>query len=143
MGDPGGPPVPKGFDEAPPQLQVVIRAYASFNARDLDHAVPDIDEAKACTTPDRMRGRMRRLLAAFPDLQVSHLRAYDLTDGRIGVRYVVRGTNTGTRSVAASATNRLIHAEVIDVLEFDPAGRLVGGRRVIDLAAIDRQLGLL
>ena len=120
----------------------MIRAYAAFNARDLAAAVPEVDEAQACTTADRIRGRMQRLLAAFPDLQVRHLRAYDLEGGRVGVRFVVTGTNAGALSASSPATGRRITAEVIDILEFDGAGRLVGGRRVIDVAEIDRQLGL-
>ena len=142
VGDSAAPRAPRGFDEAPPLIQAVIRAYAAFNARDLEIAVPPLDEARACTTPDRLRARMRRLLAAFPDLQVSHLRAYDLKDGRVGVRYVVGGTNAGALSDDVRATSRRISTEVMDVLEFDEAGRLVGGRRVVDLTAIDRQLGL-
>jgi len=142
LGESVARPVPKSFDEAPPHIQAVIRAYAAFNARDLEAAVPALDEEKACTTPDRMRARMRRLLEAFPDLRVSHLRAYELDGGRVGVRFVVSGTNQGPLSDAMPGTHRLVQAEVVDVLELDATGRLVGGRRVIDLSGIDRQLGL-
>jgi len=142
VGDPVEPS-PKAFDAAPPHIQAAIRAYAAFNARDLDAAVPELDEARACITRAALQARIARLLKAFPDLLVSHLRAYDLTGGRVAVRYVISGTNQGALADERVATGRRIQIEVVDTLEFDDAGRLAGGARNASYADADRQLGLI
>ncbi len=131
------------MDEAPPHVQAAIRSYAAFNARDLDGAVPELDEVKTCSTREQVQARLWRILEAFPDLRISDLRAYDLRRGRVAVRFVVSGTNTGPMGPGLAATGRHVRAEMVDLLEFDRQGRMIDGRRSIDPDVVGAQLGVV
>lgn len=132
----------RDISEAPPHVQATMRAYAAFNARDLDAAVPELDEARTCTTRQQVRARLARLLAAFSDLTVSGLRAYELDDREVAVSFVFSGTNDGPLADGVPATGRRVQAEMFDVVQFDEAGRVVNARQLSDLAPIRQQLGL-
>ena len=132
---------PRDISEAPPHVQATMRAYAAFNARDLDAAVPELDEAKTCMTREQVRVRLARLLAAFSDLSVSGLRAYELPAGRVAVRFVLSGTNDGALDDSVPATGRRVQAEMLDVVQFDQTGRVIDARNLSDLGPIRRQLG--
>lgn len=133
---------PRDISEAPPHVQATMRAYAAFNARDLDGAVPELDEARTCSTRQQVAAGLARLLAAFSDLAVSGLRAYELDDRRVAVRFVLSGTNDGPLADGVPATGRHVQAEMLDVVQFDEDGRVITARNLSDLEPIRQQLGL-
>lgn len=139
MGAPVDPSIPADISEAPPHIQAAIRAYAAFNDRVFDAASL---ATAAGREPRQPAASLQRILAAFPDLRVSRLRASDLGEGRVAVRYLVSGTNTGPMHGGHAATGRHVMVEVTDVLDFDASGRLVDASRDLDVATVRRQLGL-
>lgn len=140
----GGQSTPgrRAFSEAPAHVQVTLLAYdAVFNQRNLDYALPDVVES-ACTTGEEVRGRLAGLLGAFSDLKARDLQASDLGEGRVAVRFTLSGTNDGPLGADTPATGRHFEAEMVDVVQFDSAGRVVDGRNLSDLEPIRRQLGI-
>jgi hypothetical protein len=133
---------PRDISEAPAHVRTAILAYAAFNQRDFEAAVPAIDERKVCTTRAEIRQRLEALVRAFPDLTVRGLRATDLGNGTVAIRFVATGTNTGPNDADATVTDRAFEAEMFDVIRFDAGGRIIGGQNLSDVAPINAQLGL-
>src|SRR5579862_3693119 len=128
--------------EAPLHVRAAVQAYAAFNRRDLENAVPPLDETRTCTRRDEVRGRLAELLRAFPDLTVRDLCAFDLGAGRVAVRFRFTGPNAGALGPDAPPTGRYFEAEMLDVVQFDAAGRIVDGRNLSDVEPIRQQLGV-
>lgn len=133
----------RDISEAPPHVQTAVRAYAALNQRDVDAAVPELDETKTCTTREEAQAKLAALLGAFSDAQVSNLRAFDLGDGRVAVRFRFTGTNDGPLGPDAPATGRHVDAVVLDVIRFDAEGRVIDARNLSEQEPIRRQLGLV
>lgn len=132
----------RDISEAPPHVQAVVHAYQAFNERDLDRAVPELDEARTCITREEIRRRLEKLLRAFPDLTVWNLRAFDLGEGRVAVRFRFTGTHDGPLDADTPPTGRHFEAEMLDLVQVGTTGLIIDGRNLSDLEPIRRQLGV-
>ncbi|HEX6489682.1 MAG TPA: nuclear transport factor 2 family protein [Candidatus Dormibacteraeota bacterium] len=132
---------PRDLTEAPVHVQTAMRAYAALNAKDLDAAIPELDEQKTCMTRAEVKASLSGLLGAFSDLTVSNLRAYELDRGRVAVRFTISGTNDGPVAADKPATGKHIESEMTDLWQFDEAGRVISAWNLSNLERIRQQLG--
>ena len=125
------------------------RAHEAFNRRDWVAVTSNfsanseyVDEARGVTLkgPDEFADYLRdNWLASFSDAQVTRP---SYIDGGAAVvsQYLAAGTNDGPMG-AMAATLKPMRLPMCEVMTFNPAGQITGGRLYYDQASVLVQLG--
>ncbi|MBI4299834.1 MAG: ester cyclase [Chloroflexi bacterium] len=134
--------------------RIARRMYESFNTRDLDAAVADVDRnAEWLDVPSgqRLRGpqgwkqNSQNWLTAFPDGKIE-IRNVAEAGNQVIIEFIGRGTQSGVLNGPGGQiiqpTGRRVEVQFCDVLEVRD-GKLVAGRTYYDMVTILNQLGLM
>src|SRR5262249_49492530 len=125
-------------------------AHDAFNRRDLDGVISVMTDSYAYV--DHPRGRthnrqefkdvfMQGWVTAFSDARVTEREYIDGGD-TVVCRFIGRGTNDGAME-GMPATGRSMSVPFVEIMRFDPQGRITGGEAVYDTMSILTQLGLM
>jgi steroid delta-isomerase-like uncharacterized protein len=125
-------------------------AHDAFNRRDFDAVIALFTDSFAYT--DHPRGTshskqefkdqfMKGWVTSFSDARVTEREYIDGGD-TVVCRFVGRGTNDGPIE-GAPATGRTMNLPFVEIMRFDPQGRVTGGEAIYDQVSILTQLGLM
>ena len=125
-------------------------AHDAFNRRDFDGVIAPftdgftyVDQPRAVTLtkPQFKDVFMQGWVSSFSDAQVTQAEYIDGGD-TVVCRFVGRGTNDGPLE-GAPPTGRTMTLPFVEIMRFDPQGRITGGEAIYDQATILTQLGLM
>jgi len=124
--------------------------HDAFNRREFDAVIAPYTESFAYV--DHPRGRtvnrqefkdvfLQGWVDTFSDARVTEREYIDGGD-TVVCRFVGRGTNDGPLE-GAPPTGRTMTLPFVEILRFDPQGRVTGGEAIYDQVSILTQLGLM
>jgi steroid delta-isomerase-like uncharacterized protein len=125
-------------------------AHDAFNRRDFDAVIAPFTDSYVYT--DHPRGRslnkqqfkdefLQGWISSFSDARVTEREYIDGGD-TVVCRFVGRGTNDGPVE-GAPPTGRNLNLPMVEIMRFDPRGRVTGGEAIYDQVTILTQLGLM